>query len=169
MRTRLPVTMSLPHPHLGLGQSQSMRRVVPTNQGQTKVLQEPQSGEPGSPVSTQASASRVHELCCLSMRIFHLSCLSKAVRLMLLCPAFSWLGLLHSLLGPPLLRETERGWDGLTGECGFSSKVGSSLLALLTLGLHVSNSYFHVFWGPLSLVHQGAWSTPSRSYITQEG
>lgn len=81
LETRLLVTMSPPHPQLGLGQSQSMGRVVPTNQGQTEVLQEPQSGEPGSPVSTQASASRVHELCCLSMRIFHLSCLSKAVGL----------------------------------------------------------------------------------------
>lgn len=146
MERRPSVTMSSPRPRLRLGPPQSLGRVVPINQGQTKVFQEPQGVEPGGPFSTQVSASRVHKSCCLFMRICS-SFLLKQSSGAHPGVADAWPITLTLQAsghpGSPLLRGTEMAWDGLTDEFGFSSKVGSSFLVLPVPGLCVSNSCFH--------------------------
>lgn len=154
--------------------------MVPVNQGQAKVSQEPWGGERGSTFSTQASASRVPESCCLSIRIFPSFLLEQSsgahsgvADASSFCLPLAWpipfTPRAPGRPGFPLLRGTERALVGLTGEFTFSSKVGSSLLVLLVSGWCLSNSYFHFIRGLLSLAYQGAWSTPSRSCISQGG
>lgn len=66
------------------------------------------------------------------------------------------------------MRRTEGAGDGLTDEFGSGSHVGSFFLALLVPGCCVSDSYFHLIWG-VFLPYQGAWPTPSRGPLAQEG
>ena len=103
---------------------------------------------------------------CLSMRVSQLSCLSGAVgpasvELTLPHSGFPWLSLWCSFSGllATWIHSPDR-WG--MAEFGSGSKAGSLLVILVFLAPGLCVSYSHCIWGLLSLVYQGALSTPRR-------